>query len=203
MAKEVRLCGECGREKPYYRPTFFVISGYGPHCYDRADYCIYCLKETDTIIKTQTQEPRRIKVFNSPKPIIEPDNNTSTRAKNKSQHKSKAAATDKYAAKFNIYSKKHDSKNEARQQKGQSAKLSQFKKIKCLYCDKLFKTESGCTQHIRDVHPNAKTANEYHGIAEKAEKADEYPKIFNCGYCGMKCTSQKLLEEHVISWKHL
>jgi hypothetical protein len=93
--------------------------------------------------------------------------------------------------------------NEARRQKGQSAKLSQFKKIKCLYCDRSFKTESSCTQHVRDVHPNAKTANEYHGIAKKAKKAYEYPEIFTCGYCGMKCISQKALEEHVISWKHL
>lgn len=64
-----------------------------------------------------------------------------------------------------------------------------IKDLKCPYCGRLFRAELSCKQHIKDVHPNSKTAN-------------EYPENLTCRYCGMKCTSQTALEEHVTSWKH-
>lgn len=64
-----------------------------------------------------------------------------------------------------------------------------IKDLKCPYCGKLFRVELSCKQHIKDVHPNDKVAN-------------ESPGNFTCGYCGMKFTSQTALEKHVTSWKH-
>ena len=52
-------------------------------------------------------------------------------------------------------------------------KLPKVKKVKCLYCNKFFKTESYRDQHIRDAH-------------EKTEAGKRYPDYFVCCYCGVK-----------------
>ena len=88
--KKVRLCVECGREKTYYRPT--TTPGYGPHCYDRDNYCGYCLKETDTTTKTLTVE-------STPSPSME-TNRTDTDDKPKHRRKSKHVKTDKCTVGF-------------------------------------------------------------------------------------------------------
>lgn len=66
---------------------------------------------------------------------------------------------------------------------------SYIKDLKCPYCGRLFRAELSCKQHIKDVHPNGNTVN-------------ESPENLTCGYCGVKCTSQTELEEHLTSWKH-
>jgi hypothetical protein len=91
--KKVRLCVECSREKPYYRPT--ATPGYGPHCYDRDNWCEYCLKETDTITKTLSVEA-------TPSPSME-TNRTDNDDKTKHRRKSKYAKNDKCAVEFNTH----------------------------------------------------------------------------------------------------
>ncbi|MHB8100920.1 MAG: RNase H family protein [Methanosarcina sp.] len=58
-------------------------------------------------------------------------------------------------------------------EKAQNAELPKMKDIKCLYCNKLFKTGSHCDQHIKDAHQNA-------------EAAKGYPEYFICCYSGIK-----------------
>lgn len=53
----------------------------------------------------------------------------------------------------------------SRRQK-EKGQLPKKKKIKCLYCNKLFKNESFRDEHIRDKHG--------------------YPDYFICCYCGIK-----------------
>lgn len=97
--KEVRLCGECGREKPYYPPS--PTPGYGPHSFNRDDYCLYCHKSTVTKI-----EIKKIESKPSLKPKVVPHEPTTARFKRKKPlHKS--VPTDKYASKYNTYAKNH------------------------------------------------------------------------------------------------
>lgn len=101
--KEVRLCGECGREKPIYPPS--PTPGYGPHSFDRDDYCLYCHKSTVTEIKTQKLEQKP-----STKPKVVPREPTTKPKTSKLKHKKpfdKSVPTDKYVSKYNTYAKKH------------------------------------------------------------------------------------------------
>jgi hypothetical protein len=73
-------------------------------------------------ITTKTPNFGPSNAFNSPKPILQPynlklDNGKKKKGKKrKTRHKSKAVPTDKYAAGYNTYSKKHDP--EKKQKKG-------------------------------------------------------------------------------------
>lgn len=64
IEKETRVCGECGREKPYYRPSYISTPGYGPHSGERDNYCIYCHKETNTVREVQQSDYSRFRSSN-------------------------------------------------------------------------------------------------------------------------------------------
>jgi hypothetical protein len=70
MNKKIKVCDECGREKPYYRPS--ITPGYGPHCLNSDDYCFYCLRVTSTLIKIQDEEPDYSQFRSLNKPIPTP-----------------------------------------------------------------------------------------------------------------------------------
>jgi hypothetical protein len=69
---------------------------------------------------------------------------------------------------------------ELKQKQETKGKLPKNKKVKCLYCNKLFKKGSYCNQHIRDKHQNA-----------NAETVNGFPEYFVCCYCGIKLLVEK------------